>query len=193
MGQRAQDQVPLAVATSAPCSTCHGTGARPGTTPSVCPRCQGRGIESQGQGLFSISQPCSRCGGSGTVIEDPCPTCHGDGAVRTIKKYKVNIPAGVRDGSRVRLAGKGEPGRHDGPPGCQRLHHFQGGKIEAVLDDVRSHGQIHGGKVAWDFGVGNAPGKDHAPIKFFQRYARPQIRHPRALANHQQYGVKTAC
>jgi molecular chaperone DnaJ len=110
-------QVPLAVSTSAPCGTCHGTGARPGTTPKVCPRCQGRGIESQGQGLFSISQPCSRCGGSGTVIEDPCPTCHGEGAVRTIKKYKVNIPAGVRDGSRVRLAGKGEPGRHDGPPG----------------------------------------------------------------------------
>jgi molecular chaperone DnaJ len=110
-------QVPLAVATSAACGTCHGTGARPGTTPKVCPRCQGRGIESQGQGLFSISQPCSRCGGSGTVIEDPCPTCHGDGAVRTIKKYKVNLPAGVRDGSRVRLAGKGEPGRHDGQPG----------------------------------------------------------------------------
>jgi molecular chaperone DnaJ len=110
-------QVPLAVPTSAPCGTCHGTGARPGTTPKVCPRCQGRGIESQGQGLFSISQPCSRCGGSGTVIEDPCPTCHGEGAVRAIKKYKVNIPAGVRDGSRVRLAGKGEPGRHDGPPG----------------------------------------------------------------------------
>jgi molecular chaperone DnaJ len=110
-------QVPLAVSTSAPCGTCHGTGARPGTTPKVCPRCQGRGIESQGQGLFSISQPCSRCGGSGTVIEDPCPTCHGEGVVRAIKKYKVNIPPGVRDGSRVRLAGKGEPGRHDGPPG----------------------------------------------------------------------------
>ena len=110
-------QVPLSVPTSTQCSTCHGTGARPGTTPKVCPRCQGRGIESQGQGLFSISQPCSRCGGSGTVIEDPCPTCHGDGAVRTLKKYKVNIPAGVRDGSRVRLAGKGEPGRNAGPPG----------------------------------------------------------------------------
>ena len=83
----------------------------------VCPRCQGRGVESEGQGLFSISQPCSRCGGAGVVIEDPCPTCHGNGAVRTIKKYRVNIPAGVRDGSRVRLAGKGEPGRHGGEPG----------------------------------------------------------------------------
>ena len=110
-------QVPLSVPTSTQCSTCHGTGARPGTTPKVCPRCQGRGIESQGQGLFSISQPCSRCNGTGAIIEDPCPTCHGDGAVRTLKKYKVNIPAGVRDGSRVRLAGKGEPGRNAGPPG----------------------------------------------------------------------------
>jgi molecular chaperone DnaJ len=110
-------QIPLSVPTSATCTTCHGSGARPGTTPKICPRCQGRGIESQGQGLFSISQPCSRCGGSGTVIEDPCPTCQGEGVVRTVKNYRVNIPAGVRDGSRVRLAGKGEPGRNGGPPG----------------------------------------------------------------------------
>jgi len=110
-------QVPLTVPTSQRCTTCHGTGAKPGTSPKVCPRCQGRGLESEGQGLFSISQPCSRCHGQGTVIEDPCPTCHGSGAVRTLKKYRVNIPAGVRDGSRVRLAGKGESGRDAGPPG----------------------------------------------------------------------------
>jgi molecular chaperone DnaJ len=110
-------QVPLQVPMHAACTTCKGTGAKPGTTPIVCPRCEGRGIETQGQGMFSISQPCSRCGGAGTVIEDPCPTCSGTGAVRTVKRLRVNIPAGVRDGSRIRLAGKGEAGARGGPAG----------------------------------------------------------------------------
>jgi molecular chaperone DnaJ len=105
-------QVPLAVPTSQRCPTCGGTGAKPGTTPKVCPVCEGRGIEAQSQGIFSISQPCSNCKGSGTIIESPCPTCQGSGAQRTVKRLRVNIPAGVRDGSRIRLAGKGEP-----PPG----------------------------------------------------------------------------
>src|SRR3954464_8292008 len=110
-------QVPVSVTVPAPCPTCHGNGAKPGTQPTVCSRCQGRGIESQGQGLFSISQPCSKCGGTGTEIKDPCPTCHGAGQTRHVKRYKANIPAGVKDGSRVRLAGKGEAGRRGGPPG----------------------------------------------------------------------------
>jgi molecular chaperone DnaJ len=103
-------QVPLAVPTSQPCPTCHGSGAKPGTVPRVCPVCNGRGLESQSQGIFSMSQPCSNCHGSGTVIDDPCPACNGSGAQRSIRRMRVNIPAGVKDGSRIRLAGKGEFG-----------------------------------------------------------------------------------
>src|ERR1700759_5350302 len=103
-------QVPLAIPTSAPCPTCKGSGAKPGTSPRVCPVCNGRGLEAQSQGIFSMSQPCSNCHGSGTVIDDPGPTCQGSGAQRSVKRMRVNIPAGVKDGSRIRLAGKGEPG-----------------------------------------------------------------------------------
>jgi molecular chaperone DnaJ len=110
-------QIPVSVATHVACGTCRGTGARPGTAPVVCPVCQGRGVESDGQGLFSITRPCSRCGGSGTVIEEPCPTCGGQGRLRELKKYRVNIPAGVKEGSRIRLPGKGEAGLRGGPSG----------------------------------------------------------------------------
>jgi molecular chaperone DnaJ len=110
-------QVPVSVATHAACGTCRGTGARPGTSPSVCPVCQGRGVEAQGQGVFSITRPCARCGGSGTVIEEPCATCAGQGRLRELKKYRVNIPAGVKEGSRIKLAGKGEAGLRGGPTG----------------------------------------------------------------------------
>ena len=110
-------QVPLSVPTSQPCPTCKGTGAKPGTAPKVCPVCEGRGLEAQSQGIFSISQPCSNCGGSGTVIEDPCPTCAGTGAQRSVRRLRVNIPAGVHDGSRIRLAGKGEAGLRGAEPG----------------------------------------------------------------------------
>ncbi|HEX2232590.1 MAG TPA: molecular chaperone DnaJ [Thermoleophilaceae bacterium] len=110
-------QVPVTVPLSAPCPTCHGTGAKPGTSPTVCSRCQGRGVESESQGLFSISQPCRQCGGTGTEIKEPCGTCTGTGRTRQVKRYRVNIPPGVRDGSRVRLAGKGEAGPRGGPAG----------------------------------------------------------------------------
>ena len=110
-------EVPISVATYERCPTCSGSGAKPGTSPIVCPRCQGRGVEAEGQGLFSISQPCSRCSGAGTVIEEPCATCNGQGRRRTVKRYRVNVPAGAREGSRIRLAGKGEPGRGGGPAG----------------------------------------------------------------------------
>ena len=110
-------QVPVTVPMFTPCNTCRGTGARPGTSPIVCPKCNGRGIESELEGVFSLTRPCSRCGGQGTVIEDPCPTCKGQGRLREVKKYRVNIPAGVKDGSRIRLAGKGEAGLRGGASG----------------------------------------------------------------------------
>jgi molecular chaperone DnaJ len=110
-------QITVAVPTTGPCPTCDGSGARPGTAPKVCPRCGGRGIDSESQGFFSISQPCPECGGQGSVIEDPCPTCRGTGVTEETKRYRVNIPAGVHDGSRIRLAGKGEAGFRGGPRG----------------------------------------------------------------------------
>ncbi len=129
-------QVQLSVPTTERCATCSGTGAAPGTSPTVCPRCQGRGIESEGQGLFSISQPCSQCGGRGTIIEKPCPTCQGAGQTRTVKRYKVNIPAGVKEGSRVRLTGKGEAGRNGGPAGdLYVITHVQASPVFARKGD----------------------------------------------------------
>jgi molecular chaperone DnaJ len=99
------------------CPTCHGSGAKPGSSPHVCPRCGGSGIDAQSQGFFSISQPCPQCGGTGEVIDDPCETCGGSGLTRQTKRYRVNIPPGVQDGTRIRLAGKGEAGPRGGPAG----------------------------------------------------------------------------
>jgi len=110
-------QVALSVPTSQPCPTCHGSGAKPGTTPRVCPVCEGRGVEAQSQGIFSMAQPCSNCHGTGAVIDDPCPTCQGTGAQRSVRRLRANIPGGVREGSRIRLAGKGEPGLRGAEPG----------------------------------------------------------------------------
>jgi molecular chaperone DnaJ len=110
-------QISVSVPKGEHCQTCHGSGAKPGTAPVTCPRCEGRGVDAQSQGFFSISQPCPQCGGAGQIVEDPCPTCGGSGLTRQTKRYKVNIPAGVKDGARIRLAGKGEAGPRGGPPG----------------------------------------------------------------------------
>jgi molecular chaperone DnaJ len=101
----------------AACSTCHGSGARPGTTPHTCPRCNGRGVLDDNQGFFSFSQPCPNCGGQGFVIDDPCPTCRGTGVEHRPREVKVRLPAGVADGQRIRLKGRGGPGRNGGPHG----------------------------------------------------------------------------
>jgi molecular chaperone DnaJ len=99
------------------CHTCHGTGAAPGTAPTRCPQCNGTGVVATSQGLFALQQPCPRCHGMGTIVEKPCPTCRGTGRERRTKRYTVKIPAGVRDGTRIKLKGKGEAGYGGAPAG----------------------------------------------------------------------------
>ncbi len=101
----------------ATCSTCSGSGAKPGTAPRTCATCHGQGVVSDNQGLFSFSQPCQVCGGRGVTIDDPCPTCRGSGVERRPREVKLRVPAGVDDGQRIRLKGRGGPGRNNGPPG----------------------------------------------------------------------------
>jgi molecular chaperone DnaJ len=99
------------------CSVCRGTGAEPGTTPTICPVCRGRGVVSEDEGFFAFSRPCPRCHGNGTVIEKPCHRCHGSGRERRTKRYTVKVPAGVKNGTQIRLKGKGEAGTNGGPAG----------------------------------------------------------------------------
>ncbi len=105
------------VTSEATCSTCHGSGAAPGTTPIVCSRCGGRGVTSENQGLFSFSRACPQCAGRGMTVETPCPTCRGGGVETRPRQVKVRIPAGVDDGQRIRVKGRGSPGRTGAPPG----------------------------------------------------------------------------
>lgn len=99
------------------CHTCHGTGAAPGTTPVRCPQCDGSGVVATSQGLFALQQPCPRCRGNGSIVETPCPTCKGAGRERRTKRYAVRIPAGVKDGTKIKLKGKGEAGWGGAPAG----------------------------------------------------------------------------
>ncbi len=107
----------VTVVGSGPCSQCLGTGAAPGTTPQPCGVCGGRGTIDQNQGFFSFSQPCATCAGSGVRIEHPCDKCKGSGTDRVGRTINVRVPAGVEDGQRIRLKGKGSPGENGGPPG----------------------------------------------------------------------------
>jgi molecular chaperone DnaJ len=101
----------------APCSHCGGNGAEPGTPVSTCPTCQGRGVVAQNQGFFSFSEPCPQCHGAGRLIESPCNVCRGTGSEHRTREVKLKVPAGVKDGSTLRLRGKGGPGRNGGPAG----------------------------------------------------------------------------
>ncbi|NCY16612.1 MAG: molecular chaperone DnaJ [Actinobacteria bacterium] len=107
----------LHITSDMPCGTCHGSGSRPGTSRTTCANCHGRGVLDDNQGMFSFSQPCGACGGEGSVITDPCPTCRGRGIERRPREVRVRIPAGVADGQRIRLAGRGGAGRNGGPAG----------------------------------------------------------------------------
>ena len=99
------------------CDTCHGTGAKAGTSPKTCGTCQGQGVVQMRQGFFSVQQTCPHCRGSGKIITDPCSPCHGQGKIKRQKTLEIKIPAGIDDGMRIRSTGNGEPGTNGGPPG----------------------------------------------------------------------------
>ena len=110
-----QIRVPVEIETA--CHVCGGSGAEPGTAPRTCPDCQGSGVISDSQGLFALSHPCPRCRGNGVIVDTPCRNCRGSGRERVTRRYQVKVPAGAKDGTRIRLKGKGEPGRNGGPAG----------------------------------------------------------------------------
>jgi molecular chaperone DnaJ len=109
--------MPLRLTSPAPCTNCHGSGARPGTSPKVCPTCNGAGVINRNQGAFGFSEPCTECRGSGSIIEHPCDECQGTGVTTRSRTINVRIPPGVEDGQRIRLAGQGEAGLRGAPSG----------------------------------------------------------------------------
>ncbi|MFG1916117.1 molecular chaperone DnaJ [Micromonospora sp. NPDC048898] len=114
--------LPLTLRAPGVCDTCHGNGAKPGTQPRTCPVCHGAGVTTRNQGSFSFSEPCRNCQGVGTVVEEKCPECHGSGGVTKTRTMNVRFPAGVADGQRIRLTGRGEPGERGGPAGDLFVH-----------------------------------------------------------------------
>ena len=110
-------QVSIQVPRIETCSTCGGSGAKPGTDVITCPRCHGRGQISQSQGFFTMARTCPRCHGEGEIIQDPCPSCNGKGVVRNTREIKLNIDKGVNSGFKYQLRGEGEAGLNGAPPG----------------------------------------------------------------------------
>lgn len=113
LGKAVEVNIPTAVS----CDTCDGSGAKPGTKVKTCGTCGGRGEVRVQQGFFAMSRTCSTCAGRGQVISDPCGTCNGGGTIRKEKKLSVNIPKGVDNGTRIRVTGEGEAGKHGAPSG----------------------------------------------------------------------------
>jgi molecular chaperone DnaJ len=109
--------MPLRLTSPAPCTNCHGSGARPGTSPKVCSTCNGSGVINRNQGAFGFSEPCTDCRGTGSIIEHPCPECKGTGVATRTRTINVRIPPGVQDGQRIRLPGQGEAGLRGAPSG----------------------------------------------------------------------------
>jgi molecular chaperone DnaJ len=109
--------VTLRLTGEGPCPVCGGTGAKSGTVPKVCPDCHGTGQQSRNLGGFGLSEPCKTCRGRGLVVEDPCPSCSGSGRAMSSRTIQARIPAGVADGQRIRIPGKGAPGEHGGKAG----------------------------------------------------------------------------
>ncbi len=109
--------MPLRLTSPAPCTNCHGSGARPGTSPKVCGTCNGSGVINRNQGAFGFSEPCTDCRGTGSIIEHPCPECKGTGVATRTRTINVRIPPGVQDGQRIRLPGQGEAGLRGAPSG----------------------------------------------------------------------------
>ena len=169
----------LFLTTDAQCTTCTGSGARPGTSPRVCSRCGGRGVIDDNQGPFSFTSPCTACAGRGVVIDQPCPTCTGSGAEKRQRDVQVRIPAGVDDRQKIRLKGKGAPGRNGGPAGdliveCQvrphRLFGRDGSNLtvrvpvtfaEAALGGAIEVPTLDGSRVTLRLRPGTQPGSRH--------------------------------
>jgi molecular chaperone DnaJ len=169
----------LHLTSDAQCSTCNGSGAKPGTQPTRCGVCGGRGVVDDNQGLFSFSSPCRACQGRGSVVADPCPTCRGAGVERRPREVRARIPAGVADGQTIRLKGRGAPGRNGGPAGDLLVEisvtpHARFGRNgdhlttvapitfpEAALGAVIDVPTLDGGTVALRIRPGTQPGSRH--------------------------------
>ena len=169
----------LYLTTDAQCGTCNGSGAKPGTSPKVCSRCGGRGVVDDNQGFFSFSSPCQACAGRGVTIESPCPTCRGAGVEKRQREVQARIPAGVADGQKIRLKGRGAPGRNGGPAGdliveCHVVAHPRFGRdgdnltvrVPVSFDQAALGGEIEvptldGSPVTLRIKAGTQPGSRH--------------------------------